>query len=130
MAWAALYDPLLTGQDTHRFHLLGPKLDGFLRSHTHGYYPFMDIENDKIQAEATTAQNDQGGEVGDADIDMEEMDEFPSGHTPGWSDPEGYANDQIEQLLVLMKGRGILRKSVLVTVGVRRVCVIKADGRI
>lgn len=38
--------------------------------------------------------------------DLEELDDFPLDHTPGWADPTSFNEDEIDGLLVLIKGGG------------------------
>lgn len=48
---------------------------------------------------------------------MEELDAFPSPPPPGFADPASFKSDQVDSLLVLMKG-GLGRKSRLVPLSV------------
>lgn len=69
---------------------------------------------------------------GDADMDFEEMDDFPDGHTPGWSDLSSISDDDVESFTVLMKGRGLVKRASLISVGVSQSCRrgAKAEHRI
>jgi arginine-tRNA-protein transferase len=111
-------------QGTLQFHLLNSNLDKYLQAHPTGYHPFAYIPTlDK--ASDTTADN--GTPTGEStsnkdlededesDEEMEQMDEFPSPAPPGFSDPASFTQQQLDELLVLMKARG---KSRVIPLGV------------
>ena len=69
------------------------------------------------------------GEVDeDTDMDTEEIDDFPTDHTPGWADLSTITDDQIESVRVLLKGRGVLKRASLISVGVSKRS-ISSDNR-
>jgi hypothetical protein len=78
-------------------------LEKFLISHPTGYFPFKDVEADLIDSKGSSGTG-RDGESDDTDIDLEVLDDFPLDHTPGWVDPTSFSTDEIDGLLVLIKG--------------------------
>ena len=93
-------------------------MEKFLVSHPTGYFPFAKVEADNIEAKDTSAASRDGDGDDDADMqDFEEMGDFPLDHTPGWADPTSFREDDIDGLLVLIKG-GMMKRSRVVPVEV------------
>lgn len=109
-------------QNTLKFHLLDTKLDVFLKAHPAGYFPFADIISGALDTTPTrdpTSRPKDGDGDKDEDLsDVEELDDFPKGFIPGFQDPASFTNEQIDSLLVLMKGGRVRAASRLVAVEV------------
>lgn len=102
-------------QGTNIFHPLTSTLDKYLQTHSTGYHPFALIpadwkpsptedgdikmnDHDLLQKNLTEQDEDE------EDEDVEELDESPTTPPPGFADPSSYTDEQMDGLLVLMKG--------------------------
>lgn len=98
-------------------------LDRFLQAHPSGYHPFAEIppdwKDDKSKPAQDVRMNNENENTEEDEGEVEQMDEFPSTPPPGFADPSSYTEDEIDRLVVLMKG-GIGRKSRVVPLGVSR----------
>jgi hypothetical protein len=85
---------------------LTSQLDKYLQAHPTGYHPFANITTaSKADIAMTDFKPPTPGESGsDSDSEFEVEDEFPKTPPPGFADPASYTQNQIDRLVVLMKG--------------------------
>jgi arginine-tRNA-protein transferase len=100
-------------QGTNQFHALTGRIDSFLQAHPTGYHPFVKIESGEF------ASHQSSGEVridsNDMEFDeVEELDEWPKEAPPGFVNPASLAFEDIQGLMVMMKGRGVFKQNRLV----------------
>lgn len=118
-------------QGTLVFHALSSKLDKELQADPRGYRPFsqleqaLDLESKDHNGQAPRFQKDALGPdtdmTEDTDLSDEDEDEdlvgFPKPPPPGFSDPTAISQNDLDGLLVMLKG-GRAGKSRVVPFGV------------
>jgi len=104
MRYKSEYSPsYLLDPGTIEFHQLTTQLDKHLQANPTGYHPFTDL-SEASDIAPPTKKTKESPEDEDSDSEFEQEDEFPSTPPPGFGDPGSYTQNQIDRLLVLMKG--------------------------
>jgi arginine-tRNA-protein transferase len=108
MRYKSEYSPsYLLDPGTLQFHPLTTQLDKFLRAHPTGYHPFNNLSDTAdVPPSAKKPKQSSEEEDDDDESEYEEKDEFPMTPPPGFEDPGLYTQNQIDRLVVLMKGGG------------------------
>jgi arginine-tRNA-protein transferase len=105
MRYKSEYSPsYLLDPGTLQFHHLTAQLDKYLQAHPTGYHPFTNIAESKDIPPPSKKAKESPEEGDDSDSEFEEEDEFLSPPPPGFGDPASYTQNQIDRMLVLMKG--------------------------
>jgi hypothetical protein len=102
----------LISQGTNVFHPLSHELDKFLQDHPSRYHPFCTVLTAPSAQPRSTKPKE--GEESQEDSDMEELeslDAFPIPPPPGFDDPSTFSDKEVNKLLVLMQGRGLLSRA-------------------
>jgi arginine-tRNA-protein transferase len=106
-------------QGSNSFHLLTSTLDKSLQAHPTGYVPFSALASGEASSGDTISRPTNGSDqIDDDQDDEEEMSSWPKPSPPGFDDPTSFTKEQVQGLLVLMKGRGMLKRNRLVKFGV------------
>lgn len=105
MRYKSEYSPsYLLDPGTLQFHPLTAQLDKYLQANPTGYHPFTNIAESKDIPPPSKKAKECPQEGDDSDSEFEEEDEFPSTPPPGFGDPGSYTQNQLDRMLVLMKG--------------------------
>ena len=90
---------MLMQQGTNDFHPLTPALDKFLQAYPQGYYPFASIptlpEDARPEIPVPTASSES--EIG-------ELMPVPQPPPPGSLDPDDITDDELDGVLVMLRG--------------------------